>query len=200
MLWKCQRGLCLQCRVREVAILFSLPEVHEGHGQIVPASPWDLREVRALGSLSEARLPARQAEQQCPLGFLHNLPVLSKSLFPGWPQYSTADNYLQYHGPLPKSCGCPVCHRPFSGGSRDQSLNHVHSPSLRRQFWSLFFSGSYLCYSRGRSDSCFALDTVYLTSALVVDLAVVSLLSLWFLVQWFTFAVDATRAYRPSEC
>ena len=135
----------LQCRVRKVAVLLSLPEAHGGHDQTGPASPWDLREVRTLGSLSEARRGSgylcrlAQAEQQCPLGFLYNLPVLSKSLFPGWPQFSTADNYLQYLGPLPKSCGCPVSHRPLSGGSCDQSLNPLHSPSLGRNFWSIFF-------------------------------------------------------------
>ena len=78
-------------------------------------------------------------DRRKPLGILTNLPGLQKALSLGLPKLKMHGSYLQYHGPLPKSCGCSPPHPPSVGISSPAGFLTVEP--LGALFWKFCFSG-----------------------------------------------------------
>ena len=103
------------------ALIYIFPEDFGGHFSTGPASLWSLQELRVLHGTHDALRGATflcricGSDRKKPLGILTNLPGLQEALSLGLPNLKLHGSFLQYHGPLPKSCGCSPPHSPSVG-------------------------------------------------------------------------------------
>ena len=126
------------------ALIYIIPEDFGGHFSSGPASLWSLQELRALHSTHDALRGATflcricGSDRKKPLGILTNLPGLQEALSLGLPNLKMHGSFLQYHGPLPKSCGCSPPHPPSVGISSSASFLTVEP--FGAPFWKFCFS------------------------------------------------------------
>ena len=126
------------------ALIYIFPEDFGGHISTGLASLWSLQELRALQGTHDALRGATflcricGSDRKKPLGILTNLPGLQEALSLGHPNLKMHGSFLQYHGPLPKSCGCSPPHPPSVGISSLASFLTVEP--FGAPFWKFCFS------------------------------------------------------------
>ena len=126
------------------ALIYIFPEDFGGHFSTGPASLWSLQELRVLHGTHDALRGATflcricGSDRKKPLGILTNLPGLQEALSLGLPNLKLHGSFLQYHGPLPKSCGCSPPHPPSVGISSSDGFLTVEP--LGAPFWKFCFS------------------------------------------------------------
>ena len=126
------------------ALIYIFPEDFGGHFSTGPASLWSLQELRVLHGTHDALRGATflcricGSDRKKPLGILTNLPGLQEALSLGLPILKMHGSFLQYHGPLPKSCGCSPLHPPSVGISSSASFLTVEP--FGAPFWKFCFS------------------------------------------------------------
>ena len=126
------------------ALIYIFPEDFGGHFSTGPASLWSLQELRVLHGTHDALRGATflcricGSDRKKPLGILTNLPGLQEALSMGLPNLKLHGSFLQYHGPLPKSCGFSPPHPPSVGISSSDGFLTVEP--LGAPFWKFCFS------------------------------------------------------------
>ena len=119
----CVMALDVWCRtVPSRPFFFVAPEDRGGQQQHGPASIWQVAEVIAIVQRTREATRSsafacelRAADSPRPLAFISNLSFLSSRLVQGWPQLRLKGDFLQYSGPLSRSCPCGKNHRVLRG-------------------------------------------------------------------------------------
>ena len=142
----CVMALDVWCKsVPSRPVFFVAPEDRGGQQQHGPASIWQLAEVIAIVQRTREVIRSsafacelRAADSPRPLAFISNLSFLSSRLVQGWPQLRLKGDFLQYSGPLSRSCSCG---KNQSGTSRLGSPRTIRHASLAGVCGQLLVSG-----------------------------------------------------------
>ena len=124
---------------RRSPFFFVAPEDRGGQQQHGPASIWQVAEVIAIVQRTREATRSsafacelRAADSPRPLAVISNMSFLDSRLLPGWPKLRLKGDFLQYSGPLSRSCSCGKNHRVLRGMAHRRTVRHASSASVSR--------------------------------------------------------------------